>query len=585
MGDTRGHTSAELDLSWDHDNKVGRIITAAALFATTFALLPATDAGADSTAMPKAPTPSSVIEVIVQESIAADDTAENLIEQLGGVVTQHLDIIGGFVATLPTAATADLATHPAVKAVTPNGSIQLMASGYKANKDDGSLLNVAKAIGADDLWKRGITGAGVDVALIDSGVVPVEGLTTPGKVINGPDLSFESEAANLRYLDSFGHGTHMAGIIAGRDSEVSRPDKDAKRHFVGIAPDSRVVSIKVADAAGRVDVSQVIAAIDWVVQHKADNGMSIRVLNLSFGTDGVQEYELDPLAYAVEVAWDRGIVVVVAAGNNGESGQLANPATNPFVITVGAVDQGRSFKSNDDAVATFSACGTDARHVDVLAPGKSVVSLRAPGSTADLSSPGAMVARRYFTGSGTSQAAAAVSGAAALLISDRPSLSPDEVKALLMKNARPMKDANDWCQGAGTIDLNKSLMAEPGDSRQRHGKSSGTGSLDAARGSASLVSNSEALNVESDAFGITWDGASWSQAAWTGASWSGGSWSGASWSGASWSGGSWSGASWSGASWSGASWSGGSWSGGSWSGGSWSGGSWSGGSWSSFAWE
>ena len=184
-------------------------------------------------------------------------------------------------------------------------------------------------------WNDGFTGDGVDVAVIDTGVVPVPGLDEPGKLIHGPDLSFESQSTDLRHLDTYGHGTHMAGIIAGRDGNLDEIF-DGDERFNGMAPGARIVSLKVGDYQGSVDVSQVIAAIDWVVEHKNDNGLNIRVLNLSFGTDSIQDYEVDPLAFAVERAWRAGIVVVVAAGNDGNATPLRNPATSPYIIAVGA---------------------------------------------------------------------------------------------------------------------------------------------------------------------------------------------------------------------------------------------------------
>ena len=151
------------------------------------------------------------------------------------------------------------------------------------------------------------------------------------QVINGPDLSFDSQAPNLTDIDTYGHGTHMAGLIAGRDAAIPPGKEDeADHYFVGAAPGARIVSIKVAASDGATDVSQVIAAIDWIVQHRNSDGLNIRVLNLSFGTDGTQDYQLDPLAYAAEVAWHHGIVVVVAAGNSGfGTPQLNNPAYDP----------------------------------------------------------------------------------------------------------------------------------------------------------------------------------------------------------------------------------------------------------------
>ena len=203
---------------------------------------------------------------------------------------------------------------------------------FSPKEYSGSMYWVTNEItGASTYWSDGHTGAGIDVALIDSGVVAVNGLTYPGKVINGPDLSFESQVDNLRYLDTFGHGTHIAGIIAGRDDGITDLQRGNESSFIGMAPDARLVNIKVADSQGAVDVSQVIAAIDWVVQHRNDNGMNIRVLNLSYGTDGLQDYQVDPLTHAVERAWKAGIVVVVASGNDGNATPLRNPAYDPFV--------------------------------------------------------------------------------------------------------------------------------------------------------------------------------------------------------------------------------------------------------------
>ena len=457
-------------------------------------------------------------------------------------------------------------------------------SNYNPMQYEGSMYRVVQRVGAHYAWTQGYTGQGIDIALIDSGVVPVNGLTTPGKVINGPDLSFESQADNLRYLDTFGHGTHLAGIMAGRDDAVSEPTlANAYDHFIGVAPDARIVNVKVADSQGATDVSQVIAAIDWVVQHRNDNGMNIRVVNLSYGTDGTQDYLIDPLAFAVEQAWKAGIVVVVAAGNDGEGSLLRNPATDPFVIAVGA-SEGQNMKSQKP-VAAFSSCGTAERHVDVLAPGKSIVGLRNPGSYADTNYPQAMVVNRLFLGSGTSQAAAVTSGVVALLLQQRPELTPDEVKALLMNTAEGSKKLDPICGGEGEVDLYSALWKNPPKSGQKHAWSAGTGSLEAARGSRHVYDEGVALTGEQDIFGTAWDGASWSTLAAASASWSGGDWNGSNWTGASWSSASWSGASWSSASWSGASWSGASWSSKSWSSASWSGASWSSASWSSASWS
>ncbi|MEX0667061.1 MAG: S8 family serine peptidase, partial [Acidimicrobiia bacterium] len=182
--------------------------------------------------------------------------------------------------------------------------------------------NIAsKIINSTFYWSRGYTGEGVTVALIDTGVVPVNGLMGEGKVVNGPDLSFDGPNENLRYLDLFGHGTHMAGIIAGRDNgaPTDLSANSGGRDFLGVAPGAQILNIKVGDAIGSSDVSQVIAGLNWVVTHRNDAGMNVRVMNLAYGIDSATDHQVDALAYAVEAAWKAGIVVVVAAGNDGNS--------------------------------------------------------------------------------------------------------------------------------------------------------------------------------------------------------------------------------------------------------------------------
>ncbi len=500
-----------------------------------------------------------------------------------------------------------LQAAPSAAAAPLSGGIELLdadEANWATSTSGTSLSHVVEAIGADEYWDDGFDGSGVDVAIIDSGVLPVPALAGKGKVINGPDLSFESQAENLRYLDTYGHGTHLAGIIAGREPGADLDDLADGDGFAGVAPGARLVSLKVADSNGAADVSQVIAAIDWVVEHRADNGMNIRVLNLAFGTDGYQAHEVDPLHFAVERAWNAGIVVVVSAGNDGSAAPLRNPANDPFVIAVGASDTHGTLKTAYHTVTDFSNCGTKARYVDVVAPGKSLMSLRAPGSSADADHPEARVGSSLFKGSGTSQAAAVVSGAAALIIDQQPKIRPDELKALLMSTAQTI-NGSQLCQGAGSLHLEaaedaarlttSTLTTRSISLEQAAVPSRGTGSIDAARGTHRVVDNGVAITGEIDIMGNVFNsakhaeiaaaGASWSGGTWNGASWSGASWSGASWSGASWSGASWSGASWSSKSWSGASWSGASWSGASWSGCSWSGASWSGDIWSGLSWK
>jgi hypothetical protein len=534
------------------------------------------------------------VSVIVREAPNTGTAAERAVEQIGGTVTQPLSIIHGFVATVPAKSVTTLARMPGVGSVTPNGRIVLQGQvdGYDPNWNTpiGSWKKNIEAIKAKEVWKAGFLGQGIDVALIDSGVSPVEGIKD--HLLQGPDLSFDSQAANLRHLDGYGHGTHMAGIIAGRDSSIGpgQEDEQLDKAFVGVAPRARIVSVKVASSSGATDVSQVIAGIDWVVQHRNSDGLNIRVLNLSFGTDGTQSYLLDPLAYAAEVAWRSGIVVVVSAGNSAfGTSRLNNPAFDPFVITVGADDTNGTNDPKDDEIPSWSAKGDLIRRPDFVAPGVSVVSLRDPGSYLDVAHASARVgATRFFKGGGTSQAAAVVSGAAALLLSQRVNLTPDQVKFLLTSTAVRLPIADLLSQGAGLINLKAAKDAStPAASLadQVFARATGLGTLERARGSVHVTDGDVVLTGDVDIFGSAFDSSAWAAASLDGNTWSGGDWNGNTWSGNTWSGNTWSGNTWSGNTWSGNTWSGNTWSGNTWSGNTWSGNTWSGNTWAGISWS
>jgi serine protease AprX len=472
------------------------------------------------------------------------------------------------------------------------------ATTYDPTTDVNSMFNTTAYTGVRAWWDAGFTGAGVDVAVIDTGVGPVEGLATPGKIIYGPDLSLESQASNLRNLDTDGHGSFMAGIIAGRGSGAN-PDSYASNttDFLGVAPDARIVSLKVGGAEGSADVSQVIAAIDWIVQHRNDNGLNIRVLNLSYGTDSTQPYAVDPLAFAVEQAWKAGIFVVAATGNEGyvfKTGTLTDPAYDPKIFAVGATDSMASMTTSDDTVAPFSSTGSNARSVDVVAPGSHIVSVRVPGSYIDqvYGSTG-YVSDTLFRGSGTSEAAAFTSGEAALAIQQRPSITSNQLKKLFLGNTRSLNGFSSLEQGQGEVDMSSMLVASTPMAPKQWNTiswSTGTGSLELSRGSQHLVDGDMSLVGEIDIFGHGFDAAAMAIAeaartSWSGGVWNGNTWSGNTWSGNTWSGNTWSGNTWSGNTWSGNTWSGNTWSGNTWSGNTWSGNTWSGNTWSSSAWK
>ncbi|MBK5266920.1 MAG: S8 family serine peptidase [Acidimicrobiia bacterium] len=547
-------------------------------------------------AAPAATPSTDLVKVIIRTMEGA--SVASTIEDMGGTITGTMTAIDSVTAQVPASSIGRLEAHPSVISVTQDSSVDLSGGGWDNGKDVTNLAEVANVTQAGSAWDNGATGNGVTVALIDSGVTPVEGLATAGKIINGPDLSFDSQYAGMQYLDAYGHGTHMAGIIAGRASGVGQVYSHlAKKSFLGVAPDARILNVKVGAANGAVDVSQVLAGINWVIEHRNDNGMNVRVLNLSFGTNSSQAYTIDPLSYAVQVAWKNGIVVVVAAGNDSNGSALRSPATNPYVIAVGADATGGTTRTNDDYVPDWSNCGTLSRSVDVVAPGKTIASLRVPGSYADVNYPGARLDNNLFKGSGTSQAAAVVSGIATLVLDAHPEYTPDQVKRVITGTSKSLWGILSTCQGSGLVTAFQSVTStSPGTAIQQvWAPATGLGSLEAARGSDHLADNGVALQGEIDIFGqpfsspvwagSTWSGSTWSGGTWNGSTWSGSTWSGSTWSGSTWSGSTWSGSTWSGSTWSGANWNGSTWSGGTWNGSTWSGSTWSGKNWTGLTWD
>src|SRR5262245_19476321 len=284
----------------------------------------------------------------------------------------------------------------------------------------------AESIGADQVWEGAnglprLTGKGVTVALIDSGIDTRHAALTR-RVVHTEDFTGGDGQ------DRFGHGTHLAGIIAGQAVQTADG-----REFRGIASDAYLVNLRVLNETGSGVASDVIRAIDWAIDHRKE--YNIGVINLSLGAPVVQPYRDDPLCEAVERAVAAGIAVVTAAGNYGVSSDgrtvlasIASPGNDPSAITVGALDTHGTAARGDDTVARFSSKGPTAYDVllkpDLAAPGTHVVSAEASGSYLSTTNPARHVAGNgsgaYMQMSGTSMAAAVVSGAAALLLQERP---------------------------------------------------------------------------------------------------------------------------------------------------------------------
>ena len=526
---------------------------------------------------------SAHFPVIVRETEPRTSSAERLVRSLGGRVTNELPIVDGFSAVVSGAAVADLVRSPDVLRVWGDGQVRMNTvdmdqyDGYPINTVWTSTINLLGALTKS-------IGLGVGVAQIDTGVVPVPDLVK--QVSYRADFTPEHDG-----LDRYGHGTHMAGIIVG-DGTASGGK------YKGVAPGAHLISVKVAGFDGATDVSVVIAGLQWVIDHEVP--LNIKVLNLSFGTDSGQPYSVDPLDFAVEQVWRAGITVVASAGNRGpNAGTIDKPADDPYVITVGAVDNKQTAKASDDVVAPFSAHGPTHDGLakpDIVAPGISIVSLRDPNSTIDQLHPKARVGTYYFKGTGTSQATAIVSGIVALMDQANPLLTPDDVKGILMRTAtklynQPGSGAGEVNAGAAVNAVNDLLGLLIGRANVGNKPSTGTGSLERSRGSLHVYADlnndgtPDYVSGEVDAFGSPWTSTSWAANSWPAYAWEAKSWSDDSWTAKSWSGMQWDATTWSENSWSAKSWSSNSWSAKSWSANSWSANDWSAKSWSAKSWS
>ena len=579
--------------------KLPRVVRVLATIGALTCVHPGT-AGAVVPDSAAAPTSGQAAQYVVTAAPGALGGLAADLARDGVPVVRRFDGLGMAVVRTTAAGATRLGTDPRVAGVATDSRVGLLADSYGTYvpKDDAnSMVNITETIGARGMWadragRLQWTGRGVDVAVLDSGVTPVPGLTGTGKVVNGPDLSTDSQLPGMRYLDGFGHGTHMAGIIAGRDAGASPAATGDSTSFLGVAPDARVVNVKVADALGGADVSQIIAGIDWVVQHRRSGGLNIRVLNLSLGTPTGQSYVVDPLAHAAEQAWHQGIVVVAAAGNDGTGrGTLLDPALDPYLLAVGAIDTRGTKGTTDDVVPQFSTRGDGRRNPDLVAHGASVQSLRVPGSFIDQQfGSTAVVGGRFMRGSGTSQAAAVTSGAVALVLQRNPSLTPDEVKARLVVAARPLPAANAQAQGHGIVDLRRVSMSRRNSVRpQSFPRSTGSGSLDSARGGYLLADDhGSVLTGERDIFGARFDAAAHARLSAAQRAWSYGRWNGNRWTGYGMAAGGWSAVEWTAPSWTGDAWTarstGATWTSRTWANGYWSSRTWASRTWASRTW-
>lgn len=385
------------------------------------------------------------------------EAVSRLVVQHGGQVTSRLNIINGVAAQLTEASKATLLADSNITAITPNHIVETAGGVPSTDYPD--------VIGADLSWDVGARGSGITVAIIDTGLTWHPGLLkTIDKKAKNRIVAWKDFVDGSRLpIDPNGHGSHIAGIIANAE-------KGGDKEWNGVAPGVNLVGVRVLNAKGVGTYEKVIKGVEWVIMNK--DHYNIRVLNLSLLAHVQSPYFADPLNQAVTAAWARGIVVVAAAGNSGPAPMSINvPGNNPYIITVGAfTDAYTPGDWSDDSITSFSAAGPTLDGFvkpDLVAPGAHMVSTMFPTSTIAREHSANRTAAMYFEMAGTSQAAAVVSGVAALVLSEHPNLTPNEVKYRLTQTALPWvnEDGTDapysmWQQGAGRVNAFDAVTAD-----------------------------------------------------------------------------------------------------------------------------
>ena len=419
---------------------------------------------------------------------------EGEVHRLGIAHPLRVPIAHGISAELTAAQIHYLAGRPEVARVVYDAPVRLADTAF-----DPLQLAAAypSAIDAVSQWSNAVvplTGNGIGVAVIDSGIAPHPDLGNR-VVVNenfNPNVSDAS--------DAYGHGTAVAGIIAG-DGTASNGQ------YIGVAPQANLVNLRVNDGTGAAPTSTIMNAILWAVENRS--AYNIRILNLSLSASVQESYLTSPIDAAVEYAWLKGIVVVVAAGNNGPNSAFYAPANDPFVITVGATDDHGTTTIGDDTLASFSSFGVTQDGVskpELVAPGRRIVTTLASNSLFALNYPTYQVGSSYIRLSGTSMAAPMVSGVAALYIESNPSVRPGQVKAVLMATAQPLPLIG---AGAGYPDAARAVAYQGLVGNANHG-------IDP--NNFLKVMYLQANNLASLP-SVSWDSVSWDSIAWDAVSW------------------------------------------------------------------
>jgi serine protease AprX len=478
-----------------------RLVAASLALALLVAALP----GTNWTAAPTDPDLAAGDYALVQVTHGSASAVAAKATATGATDVAALDKLDLVTARLSSDALRSLQSDSRVSYLAADAVVQAAGAEDHYERGRGLPSPGGPVIDADRAWSRA-TGRGVTVAVMDTGIAEHPDLA--GSVVARVD--FVNDGATL--LDPSGHGTFIAGLIAAHGET-----------FKGVAPDAKLVSLRVLDQKGKGSMHAVLAAFDWLLRNRT--AMHIKVLNLSFGAPQRSSYHRELLAGVVESAWFSGVTVVAAAGNDGPAPRtIAMPGADPFVITVGSfADQG-TVALRDDRESIFSSRGPTLDGFvkpDVLAPGEHVVSLRVPGTALDRDVEHVVSTDLYARLTGTSASTAMAAGAAADVLQEHRWYSATQVKGALIAGGRRIVGTR-----TPGLDVDDALTVRPARVNVDLAPSAVLLRLLAANGNVF----SPGMSWE----GISWEGVSWETVSWEGVAWEAVSWEGVTWDSVTW---------------------------------------------------
>ena len=502
---------------------------------------------------------------------ADTDGAARAVRAAGGQVVTLLSVVRGVEARLP----AD-AVLGAAWSVAPQREITVAEAATPAG--EAGATTVRQMLG---LPAGGTEGRGVTVAVVDTGIADVPDLA--GQLADRVDLTGAGAG------DGYGHGTFMAGLIAA----TGKSSGGAHR---GVAPGAKIIDVKVADAAGRTDLTTVLRGLQWVSDHRRD----VQVVNLSLSSQSPMPYQIDPLTQALQSLWHQGVTVVVPSGNDGPgTGSVTSPGNDPTLITAGGLDAGGTVARDDDVVGAWSGRGPtwqgDAKP-DLVAAGGHVVSLSAPGSVVERGNPQALTGDGYIRGSGTSMAAAVTSGVIADVLAVQPRLRPAAVKNLLTESTYPATGLSRAAgAGAGGLDAVRAIAAAPrwnsGRAQQDYDNDTRTVGRDANRWSdfsKALVDGDQTAADQAwkklTPASRDWAARAWAQLDPAARAWAARAWADSGWSARAWADGDWAARAWAARAWAARAWASDDWAARAWADADWTARAWAADDWAARAW-